>query len=230
MSRLTRIPSLPAGWPFPIRGAGAAFAVRPLVEVPGFLGAWNLVVPAGLDLEVESAPAEGLFGRGGLRRMGDVVLRPYRRGGLVRHFDETLYLGPGRFAQELMVHQALWVAGFPTVEPLGYGYRRRLWGVEGLYLTRFQEATPWPSCWERSSEVVPRLLTLLDILCAWGLWAPDLNATNILVKEDGELCLLDWDRAQWQQGRDLMPRYRARLLRSLRKLGAPEPVAALLAR
>jgi len=228
MPRLLRIPSLPPTWPFPVRGQASDFQVRPLADVPGFLGAWKLVVPAALDLSAESAPVAGRYGRGGLRRMGEVVLRPYRRGGFVRHFDETLYLNPTRFARELMVHNALWVAGFPTVEPLGYGYRRRLWGVEGLYLTRFVEATPWPSCWERSAEVMPRLKLLLEALCAWGLWTPDLNATNVMLAADGEVLLLDWDRARWVQGKELMPRYQARLKRSLRKLGAPENVLDLL--
>jgi len=194
------------------------------------MGAWNLAVPEALDLALESSPMEGVFGRGGLRRAGDLVIRLYRRGGLMRRFDETLYLSPLRFAHELMVHTALWAAGFPTVEPLGYGYRRRLWGVEGLYLTRFQEAVPWPSCWERSPEVLPRLQVLLEALCAWGLWAPDLNATNVMVTADGQVLLLDWDRAQWQPGKELMPKYRARLARSLKKLGAPASLVSEFAK
>jgi len=228
MARLPRIPSLPSSWPFPIRGTGSEFVLRPLLEVPGLPGAWNLLVPSDLELGSESSPLDGRFGRGGLRRAGEVVIRPYRRGGFVRHFDESLYLNPQRFMQELILHRALWAAGFPTVEPLGCGYRKRLWGVEGIYLTRLTDAVPWPSCWERSYEVVPRLKLLLEALCAWGLHAPDLNATNVMVTEDDQVLLLDWDRAAWVPAANLMTKYRARLLRSVRKLGAPEEMAALL--
>lgn len=197
------------------------FATRPLVELPGLQGAWHLVIQEDLELQGESEPMGEAFGRGGIFRVGEVVIRPYRRGGLVRFFDESLYANPMRFNDELTVHRALWAAGFPTVEPLGYAYRRKAWGVEGVYLTRFEPVTPWPSCFERE-EVWPRLKSLLESLSAWGVWAPDLNATNVLVAEDGSLRLLDWDRTEWVLGRPLMPKYRARLLRSLKKLGASQ--------
>ena len=33
--------------------------------------------------------------------------------------------------------------------------------------------------------VLPQLRALLEALCAWGLFAPDLNATNVLVEPSG---------------------------------------------
>jgi hypothetical protein len=153
-------------------------------------------------------------------RAGDLVLRPYRRGGLVRHVNAGIYLGSGRFQREFQVHRALWAAGLPTVEPLGWAWRPRLWGCEGVFLTRFAEGAPWPRAWDQP-EVLPRLRALLEALCAWGLYAPDLNATNVLVSPSGEILTLDWDRARWCPKGDLMDRYRERLVRSLHKLGAP---------
>ena len=219
MPRFEKIPSLPSSWPFELRGAGSAFETRMLADLPGMQGAWNLVVSEGLTLSEEPEAMEGRHGRGGVYRLGEVVVRPYRRGGWIRHFDETLYLNPSRFFMECMTHRALWAAGFPTVEPLGYGYRRRLWGVEGVYLTRFEASEPWPSRWD-DAGVLQRLRPLLEALDAWGLWAPDLNATNVLVAPDGGLRLLDWDRAAWTQG-PLMPKYARRLACSLKRLGAP---------
>jgi len=158
------------------------------------------------------------------------VIRPYRRGGLVRHVNERIYASIGRFAREASVHLALWDAGFPTVEPLGYGYRKRLWGVEGVYLTRYVEAMPWPARWDRSPIVVPQVVQLVDSLAAWGLHAPDLNATNFLVAAGDRVVALDWDRSNWSQATDLRARYAERLLRSLRKLGAPDSVVLLVQR
>lgn len=157
------------------------------------------------------------FGRGGVRRLGDAVVRPYRRGGWMAKVNAKHYASSGRFRKELAVHRALWEAGFPTVEPLGIGARRSGWGHEGLYFTRFTDAKPWPSDW--SAPLMADLLEAIGALSAWGLWAPDLNATNVMWGGGG-LVLLDWDRAAWTGG-SLLARYHARLKRSLAKLDAP---------
>lgn len=222
MNSLPTIPPLPSSWPFPMRAPGEAPLLRKGLAIPGEGGGWTLLAPPDLDLEGEAAGLSGAFGRGGVRRLGDVVLRPYRRGGLVRHLNARIYASSARFAQEFLVHRALWLAGFPTVEPLGYAVRRRAWGVEGLFLTRQAACEPWPRRWDAQDAAV-RLRPLIGALCAWGLFAPDLNATNVMIRPDGELLLLDWDRAAWG-GRDLLARYRDRLARSLAKLEAPGAV------
>jgi len=181
-----------------------------------------VLAPPDLALEGEAVGLSGAFGRGGVRRLGEVVLRPYRRGGLVRYLNGRIYLSSARFAQEFMVHRALWLAGFPTVEPLGYAVRRRGWGVEGLFLTRHAECVPWPRNWA-AQDIAEQLRSPIEALCAWGLHSPDLNATNVMVTPQGEVLLLDWDRATWGGG-DLLARYRARLARSLMKLEAPREI------
>jgi hypothetical protein len=70
---------------------------------------------------------------------------------------------------------------------------------------------------------------ILEALAAWGLYAPDLNATNFLVDPRGGVLALDWDRAVWVPGVPLLDRYRRRLVRSLAKLGAPKEFAKFLA-
>lgn len=221
---LTTIPPLPPNWPFEARLAGLGLACRKPGEVPELGAEWSMFGLPELPFG-ESRDLGVAFGRGGVQRLGEVVLRPYRRGGLVRHLNERLYASPARFAQEFAVHRALWLAGFPTVEPLGYGWKRRAWGFEGCFLTRFTDCEPWPRAW--TPAAVPPLLDLVRALCAWGLHAPDLNATNVMIAPDGQVLLLDWDRTAWKEG-DLFPRYRARLLRSLAKLGAPEGLQAEL--
>jgi len=215
---LPNIPSLPASWTFPSRSAKDSPISHQAHEIPGEGGGWTLVALPGLSLEGEAAGLGEAFGRGGVRRLGEIVLRPYRRGGLVRHLNDRIYASPQRFAREFLVHRALWLAGFPTVEPLGYGVRRRAWGFEGVFLTRFQDCEPWPHRWD--ATVPGQLKAQIEALCAWGLFAPDLNATNVMVSAEGGVLLLDWDRANWEAG-PLMKRYQARLLRSLAKLHAP---------
>lgn len=191
--------------------------------LPGLGGGWTLLRRGTWDFgEPEALP--GAFGRGGILKAGEVVLRPYRRGGWVRFVNDRVYAHPRRFLQEFRVHAALWEGGFPTVEPLGVAWRPCRWGAEGVFLTRYTEAVPWPRVWDRSALVVPQVRRMLEALVSAGLWAPDLNATNILVKPDGQALALDWDRAVLSTADDLMERYRRRLERSLEKLGAPEEV------
>ena len=190
--------------------------VRRGETIPGLGEGWTLEGD-GLDLTGQEDALENPFGRGGVQRLGKTVLRPYRRGGWMAKVNGRIYPSPDRFRRELAVHRALWEAGFPTVEPLGLAWRPLGLGVEGVFLTRFSEARPWPSDW--SAPVIPDLVKAIRALSDWGLWAPDLNATNVLWGNRG-LVLLDWDRASWVNG-TLIDGYHRRLARSLAKLGAP---------
>jgi len=223
------VPPLPPDWPYP-----PGLPLRPLgcrlnQELPGCGGGWRVCTPGGMVPTGEPVPLSGSFGRGGILRVGDIVLRPYRRGGLLRHLNERTYRTHLRFAAEHAVHRGLWEAGFPTVEPLGYAWRPCGLGVEGILITRLAEGECWPRRWDLSAERAGDLHLAIDSLCAWGLWAPDLNATNVLLPNRGGALLLDWDRARFEPaGTALLPRYRARLERSLRKLGAPPEVVGLI--
>ena len=91
-----------------------------------------------------------------------------------------------------------------------------------VLITRMAEGDPWPRRWDLSSERTADIRQAVDSLCTWGLWSPDLNATNVMLPSTGGALFLDWDRARFEPPDvDLWPRYRARLERSLRKLGAP---------
>lgn len=214
-------PALPPGWPYARRPILASLGCREDQVLPGLGGGWRICTPGGEVPAGEAAPLGGAFGRGGILRVGGTVLRPYRRGGFLHVLNERTYRSSLRFAAEHAIHRTLWEAGFPTVEPLGYAWRPQGWGVEGVFLTRLAEGEPWPRHWELSGRVLPRLDQAIDALCAWGLWAPDLNATNVLLPSGDGILLMDWDRAHFSPGTDLRPRYAARLARSLRKLGAP---------
>jgi len=216
-------PPLPPLWPFQPRAPLAPLASTGPLPLPGLGQGWILEAAPGLDLPGAAEGMEAAFGRGGVIRSGDIVLRPYRRGGLVRFLNQRIYPGPARFRAELEIHRALWEAGFPTVEPLGIAHRGKGWGVEGVLLTRFSKALPWPVCWERPG-VLPALTQAIEALVSWGLWSPDLNATNVMVEAQG-VTLLDWDKAEWSQAPDLRARYCERLSRSLKKLGAPEAIS-----
>lgn len=211
-------PPLPRDWPYAPRPALGLAADRE-VALPGLPGLWTLRGDPELALSGGPEPLGGAFGRGGVFRVGPVVLRPYRRGGMVRHWVADRYVSPGRFLREYQVHRALWEAGFPTVKPLGVAWQGAGLGVRGVCLTTFAPGRPWPRAWD--SELPPGLAQAIRALVAWGLWSPDLNATNVHLLEEGSLALLDWDRADWNSSPDLARRYRDRLHRSLQRLDAP---------
>lgn len=197
------------------------------VDMPGLGGGWTLLVAADLRVPAAAQPLDGAFGRGGVLLAGELVVRPYRRGGLLRKVNSKLYVSPRRFEAELAVHRALWERGFPTVEPLGCAYRRRTAGFEGLFLTRLVPGSPWPRTWRSETATLAALARGLRALADWGLWAPDLNATNVHLGEDGLLRCLDWDRATFgAAGPVLLDRYAARLQASFQRLGAPAQIPA----
>lgn len=217
-----RTPTLPAAWPYQPRTALPAWPLQRNLDLGPFGPDWTTWGPAPAIGEV--TPLGGAYGRGGVVRAGDLVIRPYRRGGLVRFVNAASYASARRFREEAQVHRFLWEAGLPTVEPLGCAWRRRGLGMEGLYFTRWVEARPWPRAFDPSAW--PQIETLIQALSDLGCWVPDLNATNLLVDAKGQVLALDFDRARFRGG-DLRTAYLARLQRSLRKLGAPQAVLAL---
>jgi hypothetical protein len=147
----------------------------------------------------------------------------------MRHLNERTYSKGERFQKEADIHRALWENGFPTVEPLGFAFRPHAWGVEGIYFTRYVEALPWANALDRTGELLPQFARLFDSLSDWGVLAPDLNATNFIIDEEGCLLALDWDRACWREpGKAIHAAHLRRLARSLFKLDAPAEVQAMI--
>lgn len=224
------IPSPPDTWPFEPRTGLPPWVRREEVDLGDFGSGWVVVGPTELDLSEPPQALGQVFGRGGVHRRGGIVVRPYRRGGLVRRLTTRTYPDEGRFRMESEVHRALWQEGFPTVKPLGYASRSHAWGVEGLYFTGFVEAVPWPSIFERTQEFLPQFKALLNALSEWGLKAPDLNATNFIIDAQGRLLALDWDRARWvRPGDGVRKAHLRRIGRSLERLEAPLGIRALIA-
>jgi 3-deoxy-D-manno-octulosonic acid kinase len=177
-------------------------------------------------------------GRGGVRvvHMTDhqVVVRPYRRGGLPsRVFRDTYFGLTPRPFRELCVTEALRRQGIPTVEVYGASVR---WLVPGCYkgwlATRYVSGacTFWewicaaPAARERAA-VLASIGKATRRLHDTGARHPDLNLNNILIRAAAsspsmpEVWFIDFDRARVAgpcrrtSSADL-----ARLRRSARKL------------
>lgn len=188
------------------------------------------------ELAPGARPLETRGGRGTLAVLpagpdGEVVVRPYRRGGLAARFSDRTYLLGDRAFDELIVTERLHGRGVPTVRPLaaiqsaarsstGFGYRA------ALVTRRVTGSDPAPELLrglrpDRDGDALEATLRRMGrstgLLHAAGGVHPDLNAYNFLVpRGGGQAVLLDFDRARIV-GRDPFDFFAKQNVRRLRR-------------
>ncbi len=169
-------------------------------------------------------------GRGGARIVPahQVVVRPYRRGGLPARLLHDTYFGcrPRPF-RELCVTATLHQRGAPVVEVYGAAVAWRIPACyRGWLATRYVDGAR--TFWEWVSAAPPATAggrVFRDIgrairrLHECGARHPDLNANNILLSPAAGVLFIDFDRARLAAGNGSPPGGDLdRLWRSLRKL------------
>lgn len=141
-------------------------------------------------------------------RLGEAVVRPYRRGGLPGRFLQRRYFLGSRAFDELTLTENLRRRGVPVPEPLAAvrseldrGYRA------ALVTRRLTGASPAPSLLagrepDACRPVLRRMGRSAGRLHAAGGLHPDLNAHNFLVpdRSDEPAVLLDFDRGRLVSG------------------------------
>jgi hypothetical protein len=191
---------------------------------------------AGYATRYATRPLAG--GRGGARIVPahQVVVRPYRRGGLPARLLHDTYFGwqPRPF-RELCVTAALQQRGAPVVEVYGAAVAWRIPACyRGWLATRYVDGAR--TFWEWVSAAPPatvggtvfrdvgRAIRRLHECGArhpdeCGARHPDLNANNILLSPAAGVLFIDFDRARLAAGNGAPPAGDLdRLWRSLRKL------------
>jgi 3-deoxy-D-manno-octulosonic acid kinase len=169
-------------------------------------------------------------GRGGARIVPahQVVVRPYRRGGLPARLLHDTYFGwnPRPF-RELCVMATLQQRGAPVVEVYGAAV---VWRIPACYrgwlATRYVDGArtlwEWVSTAPSATAGAPVFRNIgraIRRLHECGARHPDLNANNILVSPAAGVLFIDFDRARLAAGDGIAPaRDLDRLWRSLRKL------------
>lgn len=195
----------------------------------------SLIRCAGADLggDIELAGGRGAARVVTMRGFGDLVVRPYRRGGWIRHIVRKRYFVGSRPLRELKVTEGLRTAGAPVPEVVAAVHRRARPGpgYEACIVTRRIAGTvPAAEMLRRSRSGEIRLIMeeigrSIRACHDAGGWHADLNAWNILVPESRPelpVILIDWDRGRLVTGGVTQRSRRAnlaRLHRSLRKLG-----------
>ncbi len=160
---------------------------------------------------------------------GCIIVRPMRRGGLVRYFLREHYLFVNRPRAEFEVHREVHARGVPCPEPLGVLWRRHGPLYSGVLATRYADARPLPSVIREGGHVpTAQIGDAIRLMHEAGVWHADLNANNLLVGTGTPppVYIIDFDKAALgrQVPRHLRARNYARLHRSFVKLGLPEEV------
>jgi 3-deoxy-D-manno-octulosonic acid kinase len=161
--------------------------------------------------------------------IGDVVLRRYRRGGLIGKVLFDRYISSSRPFRELAVLVRARTLGVPVPEVVGASSTRA-----GLLWHRGRIATRLiPGSWTLPvfigenrndaalvSDVLKRAGGAIRKMHDAGIDHADLNMNNILVDKKGAVYIIDFDKAAVypELGQRRRIRNLRRLLRSLRKL------------
>jgi len=168
-----------------------------------------------------------------------IVVRKYRRGGLLRFLIADVFYGSRRSFDELAVTLAAARAGIPVAEALAAA-SLRVWGplYRHYFVTReLRDCCDLPDwfkkgCADKDGEAQARSLAdLVRRMHDSGLYHADLNLKNILVSlsDPSSLFIIDWDKSTLRQrplGQDARRRNVIRLCRSAAKLrlqGIPVP-------
>ena len=139
-------------------------------------------------------------------RLGQAVLRPYRRGGLVRHLVERRYFWGDRAFDELTLTERLRRLELPVPEPLAAVQRDLSPGYRAALVTRrIPGVRPLPALLGEGSRDAEELMAAagrtVGRLHREGAWHADLNAFNLLADPTGgPVHVVDFDRGRFLEG------------------------------
>lgn len=171
-----------------------------------------------------------------IEALGPVVIKHYKRGGLlgrlVRH--NYIRLGKSRSRLEFELLQNARKLGINVPEPLVWASRGfliyRAWLVTG----EIESALPLSKLSledeKRTRRVMPAAVEQISRLIENGIIHVDLHPGNVLVDGRDRIFLLDFDKGKFQQGdrNTLRKRYIKRWQRAVSKHGLPDYLNQML--
>jgi 3-deoxy-D-manno-octulosonic acid kinase len=132
--------------------------------------------------------------------LGPVVIKQFKRGGLIRFIIKNRYMkyGKTRGQLELELMQKLRQLGIRTPEPIAYAYRGFPLYTAWLITREIEEAcTLAELCGqdiERVNRIMKRVFEQIDRLVECRCMHVDLHPGNILVDQNDNIYLIDFDK------------------------------------
>jgi 3-deoxy-D-manno-octulosonic acid kinase len=156
----------------------------------------------------------------------NLVLRHFRRGGFVRHFNEDRYLGVSKDAsrsfREWRLLADLWLRGLPVPRPVAASFSRRsLLYRAALVMVQLENTRPLSRLLrdgDCSHDICSGIGMVLRNFHDAQVYHADLNAHNILIDLQGRPYLIDFDRGGFRRGDHWKQGNLRRLERSLHKV------------
>lgn len=175
--------------------------------------------------------------RASLNGCGDVVVKHYRRGGLLGRIISNWYLRSAKPRSQLEFEVLLKVRslGISAPEPLVYAFSKGLLYRAWLVTREIRNSRNLVEIALTDSRELARLMpAVCEQVCKLienGIYHTDLHPGNVLVDSGGKPYILDFDNAKEFKGRknQLRDAYLCRWRRAALKHKLPEDLAELLA-
>lgn len=164
-----------------------------------------------------------------LQGIGSVVIKHYRRGGIIRYLIKQHYLkwGKTRCQLEYELLQKVRSLGINAPEPVAFAYRGRLFYQCWLVTREIQDhqtlAQISRSNEEQARMIMKEVVKQVSILINNKILHVDLHPGNVIVDNQNQVYLLDFDKASiFPRGKNsLRSRYLRRWNRAIQKHGLP---------
>jgi len=136
-----------------------------------------------------------------LPSLGSIVVKHYMRGGLMRYVSRRRHLRRRscRGELEFRMLKSLHEAGLPVPKPLGWAESGRLFAKTWLFLAEIPRAKTLAQLDQsdptQSLELIPKIHALIDRLIELNIHHVDLHPGNVLVDEQNDVYLIDFDKA-----------------------------------
>jgi 3-deoxy-D-manno-octulosonic acid kinase len=162
--------------------------------------------------------------------IGPVVVKTFRRGGLLARLVERTYLRTGKVRSRIEFEQmekALKM-GVRTPKPVAFAYKGSLFYQAWLITREIPSAQSLAQLSNTAPNQATAALQELDrqvsILIDHKILHADFHPGNVLVDESGRVYLIDFDKASTYAGsrHALASKYRQRWYRAVQKHGLPK--------
>ena len=163
-----------------------------------------------------------------LEPIGHVVVKYYTRGGAIRHVVKRRYIrwGPTRSQKEFDLLQTVRRLGVNAPEPIAYAHQGRMC-YQAWLVTRAvdrHQTLAQIGCTDEAGarRLIPAICTQVKKLIDHGILHVDLHPGNILVDSEGQVYLIDFDKARLHMDRrGLRKKYLQRWRRAVQKHDLP---------